>query len=465
MAEYQRILTSTLEYAFTSDPETRFVRKIYAAAGSDAHGDFNFSTGRTATPISLNSTFSVGDEALYRARTYVLGEGKQGSTHAERWMAAYADGNTVLTDGPLAVFELDAQSRWDSVNLRWHDQSELAENPDGRIGGDGPLDGGRTALIKRGSAAPRWRYRYGSSAEWGPIAALKLYKNSVGQPNPTVSRNGYEHPVGVADFGLAGADAWHERGLDPAQEGPVDAITAFQLGAYTGVDPDQQDLGPENYRAWTNPIYAVPYDVTIDARADPNSRQIMPGELTVTFTFDVSMDPAAYQVELKPLDNGGVSTDGTIAPVAILGPVTGSGWSDRPGIKNSVLTLTNAAPISLRVPAYPAAGRATFVVYFKDAPRDAAGNALNRIAETFETLGFGGGTPTAASSSGAGSGSTAATSSSSGTTAPGATAVAGATGTARRGSSSGCSLSDEASTPWPLLVLAVFALGGLRRRR
>ncbi|MCA8923043.1 MAG: S8 family serine peptidase [Planctomycetes bacterium] len=469
LAEYQKILTQTLEYAFTSDPETKFVRKIYAAAGSDAHGDFNFSTGRTATPISLNSTYSVGDEALYRARTYVLGDGKQGPTHAERWMAAYADGNTVLTDGPLAFLELDAHSRWDSDALRWHDLSQNSENKDGQIGGDGPLDGGRTALVRRGSSAPRFRYRYGSTPEWGAVASLKLYKNSVGQPNPTISRNGYDHPVGVADFALAGENAWHERDLDANQEGPVDSITAFQFGAYTGVDPDVTGLGPNNYRCWTNPIYAVPYDVQIDARVDPNSRMIQPGELTVTYTFDVSMDPTLPGVEVKALDQNGNSSDGTFAPLAILGPVAGSGWSDRPGIKNSVLTLTNSVAIPLNAPAYPAAGRTTLVVYFRDAPRDAAGNALNRIADTVETQGFGPGSgppPGTTASGSTASGSTAAGSSgSSGTTAAGATpgSVAGVSGT-KRSSSSGCSLGNEQGSPWPLALLAFGALYALRRR-
>ena len=468
LAEYQKILTQALDYAFVSDPETKFVRKIYCSAGSDAHGDFNFSTGRAATPISFKSTFSVGDEALYRARTYVLGDGKQGVTHADRWMAAYADGNTVLTDGPLAFLELDAQSRFDSASLRWHDLSLNAENPDGQIGGEGPLDGGRTALVRRGSEAPRFRYRYGSTDEWGAVASVKLYKNSVGAPNPTISRNGYDHPVGVADFALHGPDTWHERDLDPANEGTVDAITAFQLGAYTGVDPDVQDLGTENYRAWTNPVFVVPYDVQIDAQADPNSRMIQPGELTVTYTFDVSMDPTLYAVEVKALDGSGNSTDGTIQPLAILGPVNGSGWSDRPGIKNAVFTLTNSNPIPLNAPAYPAQGRNTFVVYFRDAPRDAAGNELNRIADSFETIGFGPGSgppPGTTASGSTASGSTASTGSSTAAGATAAGAVGGATGSSGRSSSSGCSLGhSDPRSPWPLLALTLGVLVAIRRR-
>src|SRR5262249_43912518 len=112
--EVARVPAKDLAYSFTNDPDTRFIRKVFIAAGSDAHGDFNFAVSRTATPISIQSTYSVGDDPWYAPRTYCLAEGKPGATMPERALQAYADGSTVCTDGPLAAFTLDADSKFDA---------------------------------------------------------------------------------------------------------------------------------------------------------------------------------------------------------------------------------------------------------------------------------------------------------------------------------------------------------------
>jgi len=452
MTRWHRMLADTLEYSFVSDPDRRFVRKVYQAGGSDAHGDFNFSVGRAATPLNLQMTFNVGDEAYYGVRTYCFGDGKPGGSPEARWLEAYRDGNSVTTDGPLATLSLDADGRFDAADLRWHDQASAWEDADGRIGGEGPLDGGRTALVARGSEAPVFRYRYDSSAEFGPVASVLLYKTEAGAPNPTRSRGGHEQIVGVNRMALAGPGAWHEQPLDPAREGPVTKPTAFALGAYTGADPDQRDLGPDAYRCWTNPVFCVPYDVDVDVTAtDPATGTIPAGALEVTWTFDVSMEPAAYAVRVKALDQNGESTGRTDPAITDLVPQgRAGGWSDRAGVESSVLTLTNQDPIPLGGDAYPAADRVSFVVYWADAPRDAAGNALNPIATTFEEARVGG----------AGAG----------TTAPGATSGGGVTPAVTGGGSSGggsCALADDpASPPGPAAaLLALLVVLGLARRR
>ena len=444
LTRWHGMLARTLEYSFTNDPETRLVRKIYQAGGSDAHGDFNFNTSRAATPITIQATYNVGDEAWYGVRTYCFGDGKAGATPEDRWMAAYADGNTVVTDGPLVTFSLDADGRFDATSMVWHDQQVVSEDEDGKIGGDGPYDGGYTALVRRGSDAPVFRYRYSSAPEWGPIASVLLYKTEVGAPNPTRSRGSWEQPVGVNEMALAGPDAWHTQQLDPTREGPVTKPTVFALGAYTGGNPDQIDLGPDNYRCYTNPIWAVSWDgqATVSG-VDAATGTIPAGALTVRLEFDISMDPSQYQVHLKALDANGVSPGLTDPPLTALVPAAGSGWSDRPGIRSSVLTLTNPDPIPLSGAAYPAPDRVSFVVFTVDRPRDAAGNALNPIAFTFSEQRLQG----------------------TGTTAPGATPGTNPGAPfGGGGSSGGCGLgAGEAGTPaWLLLGLVALLL--LRRR-
>lgn len=385
LARWHALQARTLDYAFTATPEVRFPRKLYVAGGSDAHGDFNLYVGRAATLLNLQSTFSVGDEAWYGVRTYCLGDGKPGATAEARWLEAYADGNSLITDGPLATFALDADGRFDARNLVWHDRREAFEDEDGRIGGDGPLDGGRTALVRRGSSSPRFGYRYTSTAEWGPVAALHLYKTSVGAPNPTrrrtVGARSWDQPVGVGSLALGGADRDLEQGLDPSREGPVTRTTAWSLGAYTTGDPDLIDLGPDAYRCLTNPIVAVPYDALVRVlRVDAGA--IPPGGLEARFDFDVSMDPTVHDVFVQALDGNGDSTGPRLSQLV---PASGSGWSDRSGSRSSTHTLVNRDPIPLSGADYPIAGQVTFVVVWADPPRDAAGNALHPIATTVTT--------------------------------------------------------------------------------
>ena len=447
LALWHQMLAQTLTYSFSGDPETRFLRKIYQAGGSDAHGDFNFNTSRAATPITLQATFNVGDEAWYGVRTYCFGEGKQGATPEERWMAAYADGNSVATDGPLATFSLDAEGKWNSADLSWHDQQAGAEDEDGRIGGEGALDGGRTALVRRGAAGPLFRYRYSSSAEWGPVASILLYKTSAGKPNPTRPRGNYEQPVGVNELPATAQDQWLEQALDPTREGTVDEPTAFALGAFTGGNPDLMDLGPDNYRCYTNPIFCVPYDAQATvSQVDTASGTIPAGALEVRFTFDVSMDPGSYAIEVKGLDASGMSSGRADPALTAMIPAAGSGWSDRPGIKSSVLTLVNRDPLPVSGAAYPASDRTSFVVYWADAPRDAAGNALNPIAFTFDEQRV----------------------ATTGTTAPGATPGTGTgTGTGGGRSGGGCGLvaTGSGSAGSVALLLGLVGLIAVRRRR
>ncbi|MGE0710083.1 MAG: S8 family serine peptidase [Planctomycetota bacterium] len=474
MTLWHEALSKTLDYSFVSDPEVRFIRKLYQAGGSDAHGDFNFSVGRAATPLSLQMTYNVGDEAWYKVRTYCFGDGKPGASAGDRWFAAYADGNSVTTDGPLATFELDAEPRFDGANLRWHDQARRVEDPDGRIGGAGPLDGGFTALVERGSLAPTFRYYYTSNAEFGPIASLLLYKTEAGNRNPARNRpsgfaglSSYDQITGVNELSLNGAGTWHEHALDAAKEGPITKNTALALGAYTRGNPDQMDLGPDAFRCWTNPIFCVPYDVTVDAGAAVNG--VLPaGAMTVTFRFDVSMDARAYALEVQALDASGDSLLGS--PVSTLVPTTGSGWGDQPGIKSSVLTLTNQDALPLGGDEYPAAsGEVRFVLYFRDAPRDYAGNELNRIAKTFGVTRVPG---APAPGGGTGTGSTASpVTSSVGTTAPGSTAAPSASSGGGSHTTGLCSLETDSLGSGgeggaPLSLLLVFAaLLGLRLRR
>ncbi|MBI5367281.1 MAG: S8 family serine peptidase [Planctomycetes bacterium] len=392
LAKYHGYLATLMKYSFVGETGKVFTRKVYISGGTDAHGDFNYSQHRLATLIEHPSTYSVSDMAFGKVRTYTFGGGKAGATPGERAIEAMADGNSIATDGPVITFNVDGDGKWNSETLKWHDGASVHENGDGAMGGNGAYDGGRTALVRRGSPDLWFGYRYANSPELGSgggaVAAIKIYKDQDGVPNPTVGRLyagvSVQVPKGVGSLPAGGAGVALSKKVDTGAEGSVTKLTAYSLGAFTGGDPDAAPLAAAEHRAYTNPVWAIPVDfnVTVDqSKITAASPKIPAGAITVTVKFDASMMPLPYAVHLKPLDGAGNSTDGTAPPLAVLTPTMGWTWHFEKGIENGSYTLKNPAAISLG-PVYPA-GKHTFVVYFKDAPKDLHGNALNRIAPTF----------------------------------------------------------------------------------
>ncbi len=384
---WHRAIANLLRYSFVGEPETVFPRKVLICAGSDAHGDFNYSISRLATMLSLQETFGVNNGAMADARTLVLADGFPGATAGERALAAYASGRSVVTDGPVITFTMDGDGRFDSANLKWHDGSSTAEDDDGTMGGGGAFDGVGTMLVRRGSEDVHFRYRYDGSPDFGSsggaVTWIKVYKNEAGTPNPTRLRaSGLEEPAPVGSLAAAGANTPLSEPVSLGEEGTVTAPSAYSLAAFTGAtDPDVQPPGIGEYRCYTNAVYAMPVDVAITQSQPAGTQAIGTGELEVVFEFPMSMDGGSVGVEVKPLDASGESTDGGVAGAALTGT-----WSASPatGIRNSVLRLTNASAIALGGDEYPpGSGKVSFVVYFRIRPRDLHGNDLNAIAAPF----------------------------------------------------------------------------------
>ena len=448
-------MSGLLEYELAGLPGVRFPRKMFASAGTDAHGDFNLTEDRLGTIFDVKSTFLLDRSAFGRVLTYAMpGEGL--AANAEQTMEAMLDGNSVLTDGPVLRLDLDAEDRFDAATLRWNEQAPAYSDRDGRIGGGGAFDGRGTALVRRGSGHARLGYRYASSPEWGEVKSIAVYRTSVNDPNPAGTRASgapYLQPRGYLE--AKGAEVQHDEALDPREEGLINSPTVLSAAAYTGnaINPKADDG-----RCLTNPIWAVPFDaeaVVGRVEVDAAGRGVIPaGELVVSFDFDMSLMPRDYRVEIKALDASGATSDQSVGPIDVLVPVTGSGWSDRPRVQDSNYTLVNQRPIPLDLERFGGADRVVFAVYFYDAPQDSFGNELNRIAFTFATRGAGTGGGTGPALARAGAATTAAA-----TQAP----IAGGAG-----GSGGCSLRAEAApagaATWLALLALILTLGAARAR-
>ncbi|RME04804.1 MAG: hypothetical protein D6805_01670, partial [Planctomycetota bacterium] len=387
LVRWHKYLSQLLQWSFQNTPNEKFIRKVYISAGTDAHGDFNYKDGRLATLLPFQRTYSASSNAWARVRTYVFSNGKPGNSPALRALKALEDGNSVVTDGPLLWVAMDANSRFNSQKLVWHDQQQLAEDNDGQIGGGGQgFDGKYTLLVEKNNPNVIFRYRYANSPDFGSqqgkITHIKIYKTEPGKPNPTRKRGSFEQIIGVGELQPAGANRLLQEPLNPQEEGTISQISAFAFGAFTGSDPDQTTPSVQEYRCFTNPIWAIPVKIQIHVgKIDTQAHLIPKGELKITLTFPLSMENTPLDLEIKALDSQGNSTDYTQPPLSRFQSL---GWqSNSSGVKFSVYQATNSSPIPLQNAPYPQPNHYSFVIYTRQPIRDIHQNPLNNVAKKF----------------------------------------------------------------------------------
>lgn len=356
-----------LVFAFREAPGEKFIRKLYLSAGSDAHGDFNYSDEVTATAVPYSGL--LHGNAFARVRTYVLTHDRpEGSRDA---VEAFREGNAVITDGPIMMYQLDADGRHDpeAGAARWHDAASRWENGDGRIGGSGRFDGGRTVLVPSPGENVWIRSRWMRSTT--PHAGdIHHYRFDRVMPS---ARDSFEMTAGPEG-------TWDQHAMPVA----LDSLCALVATA--------RDLQRDE-RCIANPVWVVPVRVEI---ASPPSVDRAPGiayrtgALRVAFHFPLSMSAEpGTRAFLRPLDSRGNSTDPEVELVA------SPGWEEENGVTCARYCAANAADIPEPPETWDAeshaavAGVRSFVVYLKS-PTDVHGNRLNDVGRAFACPGPGG---------------------------------------------------------------------------
>lgn len=413
LVKYRHLLRLFAATRHPLDPQVRFVRKHYILAGSDAHGDFNYTVGGLATVIlalaGLNdrtdNTLELEDSAFMKIRTFVATEGHEAPAH----MNALARGSSLVTDGPIVWFELDGDGHFDAESGTYDlSLAPRFRDREGRIGGAGAFDGGRTVLLAN-DARPVFRYSYSNFDEFGrpvqrddlgrpvrfdgTLDGIGIYKTDVESgafgagSGKRLEANGFLEVHGGRQFGKAFTEA-----LDPTQEGPVRSVSAIQLGTSTRLDANTSPA--DVYRCITNPVWAVRLDVV--AHLDPAKWNvargvIAPGGLVVELRSPVSLAPDKLTLVVKALDASGKSGEALVTLEAD-GWATGTDPDGKP-YKGGVLLASNRAEISLRglatfsppvVEGAAPTQLVTLVVATSRALRDHFGNTLNPVAAWFE---------------------------------------------------------------------------------
>jgi len=206
-----------------SQPAPAF--KVFLAAGSDAHGDFNYEATMDAVDFlskpSRGLTGYAEDNAFGKLATVVYcpqGMGRRG----ENVLRALSTGRSVLSNGPLLIAGLDLDG-------------------DGNL--DGPSDvlvGGETTIDRR--RPPSLQLQWASSPEFGPFTSLRLIvgtSSGEGDPEEITIPAGKE----LSSDGLV----------------PVDMPRRWEAlrpgWAYLRFEARTQNGAGEEFRCYTNPLW------------------------------------------------------------------------------------------------------------------------------------------------------------------------------------------------------------------
>ena len=354
------LLGRGLVHAFRETPKDRFIRKLYMSAGTDAHGDFNYADEVSATAVPWSGM--LHSNAYARVRTYALVHDRP--PDARDALDALRDGNTVLTDGPILMYHLDSDGRHDpeAGAARWHDAIAAWENGDGRIGGQGRFDGGRTMLV----TLP------------GDVWIRSLWRRSATPGAGDITRLHFDRvmPSARDSFDVtAGSDGMPDERPLPQAMSSLAALVA------TARDLSQDE------RCITNPVWVAPVRIEVAAPSAPESASpsvaFAPGALRVVFDFPISMAAGGtMRACLRPLDARGNSTDPEIELVPA------PGWEERDGMTAARYSASNADSVRLPPGDWDAesharvAGIRSFVVYL-ERPADVNGNVLNDVGRAF----------------------------------------------------------------------------------
>jgi hypothetical protein len=396
LVDWHRRIRRLLRFSFLDAPDEIFPRKVYLSGGSDAHGDFNYSTSLLATVLDQSLLRAIGtsfrnvtSNAFARVRTYVDYSDKPGKTVSEKALDALADGNSIATDGPVVAFTFDADMRFDSRTLAWNEAGQpIVFNDDGRVGGHGKFDGGWTALVVKETKHAALRYRWNNSTEFGSRfggapAALHLYvdtpqpvdpQTDVELRSPKDKGSNIQVLKPFASF-PPGQATRHSIAPLTMQNVSFSTPAAFSMAVFA-----ENNVSGEKFSGYTNPIWIIPVAITVEG---DDSGRAGNDRLRVTFNFEMSMKALPYEVRLLPLDEKGQSDS---RRAIVLTPDTtfgNGGWGSSvlggQAARNSVYRVTSSASIDTAASKY----RGRFALYLKD-PQDPHGNTLNSIATSVE---------------------------------------------------------------------------------
>jgi hypothetical protein len=199
--------------------------KAFLAAGSDAHGDFNYEATMDVTDFvfkpSRALTGYAEDNALGKISTVVFAPAGMG-TRGEQVLRALRDGHSAMSNGPLLVAGFDRNS-----NGTLHDPADVV------VGGE---------IASTLAELPPLEIEWVSSEEFGPLESIRLIVGTAtGEAKPE------EIPVppakGLASGGLVSVDLRPFLGKNQG------------AWSYLRLEARSRNFAGREFRCYTNPIW------------------------------------------------------------------------------------------------------------------------------------------------------------------------------------------------------------------
>jgi hypothetical protein len=198
--------------------------RAFLAAGSDAHGDFNYEATMDVVDYSRPSRGINGyaeDNALGKLTTVVhcpAGMGRGG----ENVLRALREGHSVASNGPLLIAGFDTNSN-----------SSLDDPEDFVVGGE---------ISSRVGELPPLQLQWTSSKEFGPFSSIRMIVGSVKGESPP------------EEIPLPHGKEFDSAGLHPVDLRPYlkDATGSWM---YVRLEARTRTGAGEEFRCYTNPVW------------------------------------------------------------------------------------------------------------------------------------------------------------------------------------------------------------------
>jgi hypothetical protein len=193
------------------------IRKIFLAGGSDAHGDFNYSTYLSLSGYATDNAIGKVQTVVYVPDTAGAGYGSDNLPPASEIMYAYRSGRSVVTDGPFVHIGVDR-----------NEDGDFSDAQDLMIGDMGESYSGYFLPLT---------VSWASTQGFGQVVSVEIIAGNAAGTTTIFSSNP-----------SAGGEGWSgERVIDL---GPLGFDGQYYLRAEC-----LTDRGDDSFRAYTNPIW------------------------------------------------------------------------------------------------------------------------------------------------------------------------------------------------------------------
>lgn len=431
--EWESRIRRGLRYADPGGTGT-FFRKVFAMGGTDAHGDFNYSTDITSTLVASrlihsllpDDEHSVCSNAWGMVRTMAVVEDCSVPEDCPRGLtcaagacvggrekqdapalSAMGHGRAVVTDGPVAHLVLDAQTQFSSRTLEWDENKQSftagTADPwfdvDGYMGGAGRFDGAGTALMPVDGPVmdDTWTSYWNSTpnfvrtvVSWGGNASQALEGTYLTYVFPAETNQNVRElrpystwddtiPLPVPPENSPAYLRYAAGNSVPATQQPRSSSEEPFALYYHGLSVARSGYQTPAFEFLTNPIWVAPVPLLVRNNAECVNQSARLTRVAVRLRIPLTLNETQpfAEVYLQALDPATGRSGGPKYPL-----VPSAGYPRDTGAGADLVQRGEheyEATLDVQLLGSPGASSGSYIIVFRD-PKDPHDNVLNSFA-------------------------------------------------------------------------------------